>query len=272
LWDLFSREAVWSGAFDQYAASKRKRGTSEVDVEFLKEIEGWREVLARNIALRNKDLSSDDLNAAVQSTIDRVVFLRMAEDRRLEPSEQLLKLCERDDIYARFMRNLCHKADEKYNSGLFHFQREQDTDEEPDRITPKLAVDDKVFKPILQSLYFEHGSPYQFDLLPVEILGTVYERFLGKVIRLTSGHQAKVEEKPEVRKAGGVYYTPKYIVDYIVEHTVGRRIERRSPMQLAGLRNGKQPLRVLDMACGSGSFLLGAYQCLLEHCLKWYVE
>jgi len=272
LWDLFSREAVWSGAFDQYAASKRKRGTSEVDAEFLKEIEGWRDALARNIAIRNKDISSDDLNAAVQSTIDRVVFLRMAEDRRLEPSEQLLKLCEQDDVYARFMRDLCRKADDKYNSGLFHFQKEQDTDEDPDRITPKLAVDDKVFKPILQSLYFAHGSPYQFDLLPVEILGTVYERFLGKVIRLTAGHQAKVEEKPAVRKAGGVYYTPKYIVDYSVEHTVGRQIDGRSPMQLAGLRNGKQPFRVLDMACGSGSFLLGAYQRLLDHCLKWYVE
>ena len=125
LWDIFSREAVWSGAFDQYAASKRKRGTSEVDVEFLKEIEGWRDALARNIALRNKGLSSDDLNAAVQTTIDRVVFLRMAEDRRLEPYEQLLKLCERDDIYPRFMRDLCRKADEKYNSGLFHFQKEE---------------------------------------------------------------------------------------------------------------------------------------------------
>ncbi len=121
LWDIFSREVVWSGAFDQFAASKRKRGTSEVDVEFLKEIEGWRDTLARNIALRNKDLSSDDLNAAVQRTIDRVVFFRMAEDRQLEPDEQLLKLCERDDIYPRFMRDLCRKADEKYNSGLFHF-------------------------------------------------------------------------------------------------------------------------------------------------------
>lgn len=272
LWDVFSREAVWSGAFDQYAASKRKRGTSEVDAEFLKEIEGWRNVLARNIALRNKELSSDDLNAAVQSTIDRVIFLRMAEDRRLEPYDQLLKLCEQDDIYPRFMRDLCRKADDKYNSGLFHFHKEQDTDEDPDRITPKLTVDDKVFKPILQSLYFAHGSPYQFGVLPVEILGTIYERFLGKVIRLTAGHQAKVEEKPEVRKAGGVYYTPAYIVDYIVKQTVGRQIDRRSPMQLAGLRNGKQPFRVLDMACGSGSFLLGAFRCLLDHCFGWYVE
>jgi hypothetical protein len=272
LWDVFSREAVWSGAFDQYAASKRKRGTSEVDVEFLKEIEQWRDALARNIALRNGALSSDDLNAAVQRTIDRVVFLRMAEDRGLEPFEQLLKLCQREEIYARFMRDLCRKADEKYNSGLFHFQQESGISDEPDRITPKLTVDDKVFRPILESLYFAHGSPYHFGVLPVEILGTVYERFLGKVIRLTAGHQAKVEEKPEVRKAGGVYYTPAYIVDYIVQQTVGRQIEGRSPAQLAGLRNGRQPLRILDMACGSGSFLLGAYRCLLDHCLKWYVE
>ncbi|MGH7950133.1 MAG: Eco57I restriction-modification methylase domain-containing protein, partial [Candidatus Binataceae bacterium] len=270
LWDVFSREAVWSGAFDQVAASKRKRGTSEVDVEFLKEIEGWREALARNIALRN-NLSQDDLNAAVQMTIDRVVFLRMAEDRGLEPYQQLLKLCERTEVFPRFMRDLCGRADRKYNSGLFHFQRERGVSEEPDRITPRLAVDDKVFQPILESLYFEHGSPYHFGVLPVEILGTVYERFLGKVIRLTAGRHAKIEEKPEVRKAGGVYYTPAYIVGYIVKHTVGPQIEGKSPAQLAGGK-GKHPYRVLDMACGSGSFLLGAYQYLLDHCFKWYIE
>jgi len=275
LWDVFSREAVWSGAFDQYAASKRKRGTSEVDVEFLKEIEAWRDELAHNIALRNASLSDDELNRAVQLTIDRIVFLRMAEDRGLEPYEHLLSLCERGSVYERFIREVCRKADDKYNSGLFHFQKEDGVSEAPDQITPRLAVDDKVFRPILQSLYFAHGSPYHFGVLPVEILGTVYERFLGKVIRLTAGHQAKIEEKPEVRKAGGVYYTPAYIVDYIVRETVGRQIEGRSPAQLAGGK-GKaafaKTFRVLDMACGSGSFLLGAYRCLLDHCLKWYIE
>jgi hypothetical protein len=270
LWDIFSREAVWSGAFDQYAASKRKRGTSEVDVEFLKEIEGWRDALARNIALRNGDISSDDLNAAVQMTIDRIVFLRMAEDRGLESQEQLLKLSERPEIYPRFMRELCRKADAKYNSGLFHFQKEDGVAEAPDRVTPKLTIDDRVLKPILESLYFAHGSPYDFGVMPVELLGTVYERFLGKVIRLTAGHQAKIEEKPEVRKAGGVYYTPAYIVQYIVNETIGQQIKGQSPAQLAGGKV-KPPLRVLDMACGSGSFLLGAYQCLLDHCLAWYV-
>ena len=120
IWDVFSREAVWSGGFDQYAASKRKKGTSEVDSEFLKDIEGWRDELARNLALRNSALTADDLNAAVQKIIDRLIFLRMAEDRKLEPDRQLLALCDRPDIYARFLSYVCRKADEKYNSGLFH--------------------------------------------------------------------------------------------------------------------------------------------------------
>jgi len=269
IWDIFSREAVWSGSFDQYITSKRKRGTSEVDTEFLKDIESWRESLARNIALRNPQISVLDLNAAVQRTIDRIIFLRMAEDRGLEPYAQILKLCEQPGIYRRFITGLCRKADERYNSGLFHFQKEPGISDAPDTITPRLIIDDKTLKPIIQSLYFEYGSPYHFGVLPVEILGTVYERFLGKVIRLTAGHQAKVEEKPEVRKAGGVYYTPSYIVDYIVKNTVGKQVEGKSPAQIAKGKDG-QPIRILDMACGSGSFLLGAYQNLLDHCTKWY--
>ncbi|MCX6994075.1 MAG: N-6 DNA methylase [Kiritimatiellaeota bacterium] len=270
IWDVFSREAIWSGTFDKYAASKRKRGTSEVDSEFLKDIEGWRDVLARNLALRNSDLSSEeDLTAAVQRIIDRLIFLRMAEDRGLESYGQLLKLCEQPDIYNRFMSGVCRKADQKYNSGLFHFQKEIGVSDAPDTLTPSLAVDDNALKPILQSLYFEHGCPYHFGVMPVEILGTVYERFLGKVIRLTAGHQAKVEEKPEVRKAGGVYYTPAYIVNYIVHSTIGKQIEGKSPADLAGGKT-TPPFRILDPACGSGSFLLSAYQFLLDHCLKWH--
>ena len=103
-------------------------------------------------------------------------------------------------------------------------------------------------------------------MLPAEILGQVYEQFLGKVIRLTAGHQAQVEDKPEVRKAGGVYYTPAYIVDYIVRQTVGRLLEGR---RLAGQVDA-DVLRVLDPACGSGSFLLGAYQFLLDWHLAQY--
>jgi len=243
----------------------------EVDVEFLTEIDAWRQTLGRHIAARNAGIPSDDLNAAVQLTIARLVFLRLAEDRGLEPPGQLLKLCKQPEIYARFMRRVCRRASKRYNSGLFHFENEPGVPQAPDRLTPALSVDDKMFKPLIQSLDFPHGSPHGSRLLPVEALGAVYERLLGQVIGLTPGHQAEIEGRRKVRRASGAYYTPAAIVDYIVKQTVGGKIQGKSPAQLAGA-NDEPPLRVLDMACGSGVFLLGAYQCLLDHCLKWYIE
>ena len=84
--DVFSRDAILKGSFDKFATdNKRKRGTAEVDDVFLEEIERWRTELARNIALRNQHLSVRELNTAVQRTIDRLIFLRIAEDRGIEP-------------------------------------------------------------------------------------------------------------------------------------------------------------------------------------------
>mgnify|MGYP001415313465 CR=1 FL=1 len=180
-----------------------------------------------------------------------------------------------EKVYPRLVE-LFQRADEKYNSGLFHFQKEKGR-EAPDTLTTQLDLDDKVLKDIFRRLYYP-DSPYEFAAMPAEILGQVYEQFLGKVIRLTKGHQAKIEEKPEVRKAGGVYYTPKYIVDYIVENTVGKLLEGKTPQQVGGLtatfaesKTGR-PLTVLDPACGSGSFLIVAYQYLLDWYLKQYTE
>ena len=236
-WDelaqIFSKDAVWNGSFDRYAeGTKGKRGTTEVDAEFLKEIEQWRLLLARNIALRNFRPSATaaetppnlhraerQLNYAVQTTIDRILFLRICEDRQIEPADQLLQIAEGADIYAHLLI-LFQKADQKYNSGLFHFNKEKGQTSEPDTFTPTLQIDDKILRQIIKSTYYP--CPYMFNEIPVEILGQVYEQFLGSVIRLTPAGQAKVEQKPEVRKAGGVYYTPRYIVDYIVQNTLGR--------------------------------------------------
>jgi len=254
IYNVFAKESLLQGSFDRYAQDTRgKRGTGEVDAAFLKEIEGWRETLAHNIALRNPALTIHELNFAVQRTIDRVIFLRMTEDRGIEDYGQLRLLTRTPDIYAQLIELYRH-ADEKYNAGIFDFQA--------DTLTRTLTIDDKVLKPILADLYYPQ-SPYEFSVLPANVLGQVYEQFLGKVIRLTPGHRAKVEEKPEVKKAGGVYYTPTYIVDYIVKQTVGKLIEGKTPQQIS-------KLRILDPACGSGSFLLGAYQYLLDHHLRWY--
>jgi type I restriction-modification system DNA methylase subunit len=265
--DIFSREAVLKGSFDKYASdNRRKRGTAEVDDAFLEEIEGWRAALARNIALRNRQLDVRELNAAVQRIIDRIVFLRIAEDRGIEKYGQLQALAASKDVYDG-LTSLFRKADDRYNSGLFHFKKGDGSNETLDTFTLDLTIDDKVLNPILNSLYYPE-SPYEFSVLPADILGQVYERFLGKVIRL-AGTRAVIEEKPEVKKAGGVYYTPAYIVDYIVQNTLGKLLEGKTPSQASGEdRRTKDPapLRVVDPACGSGSFLIGAYQYLLD----WY--
>ncbi|MEA2014018.1 MAG: TaqI-like C-terminal specificity domain-containing protein [Thermodesulfobacteriota bacterium] len=262
-WDeiasIFSRKAVLKGSFDKYVESSRaKRGTAEVDTAFLEEIERWRETLARNIALRNPGLTIRELNFAVQRTIDRIIFLRICEDRGIEPYGRLLSLRNGTQAYPRLCQ-LFRQADDRYNSGLFHFRKEKDRTSSPDDLTLDLAIDDKTLRDIFTNLYYP-DSPYEFSVLPANILGQVYEQFLGKVIRLTPGHRAVVEEKPEVKKAGGVYYTPTYIVDYIVKQTVGKLVEGKKP----GPRGAVSRLKILDPACGSGSFLIGAYQYLLD--------
>lgn len=267
-WDeiasIFSRDAVLKGSFDKYAeATKKNKGTEEVDEAFLKEIENWREILAKNIAIRNPDLSQRELNFAVQVTIDRLVFLRICEDRGIENYGRLLAEVNGTNIYGRLKQHF-RDADDRYNSGLFHFENEKDQSESPDTLTLGLQIDDDVLKEIISHLYYPE-SPYEFSVLSADILGQVYEQFLGKVIRLTDGHRAKIEEKPEVRKAGGVYYTPTYIVQYIVEHTIGKLVEGKTPKEV-------EKLKICDPACGSGSFLLGAYQFLLDWHLKYYMD
>ncbi len=259
---IFSREAVLKGSFDKYAeSSKTKKGTAEVDAAFLKEIESWREMLARILALRNPGLSQRNLNFTVQTTIDRIIFLRICEDRGIEDYGRLLSLQNGTNVYERLCQ-LFRQADERYNSGLFHFRAEKMRPEPPDDLTLSLLIDDKVIKEIIKNLYYP-DSPYEFSVLSADILGQVYEQFLGKVIHLTTGHRAIIEDKPEVKKAGGVYYTPRYIVDYIVKNTVGKLLEGKTPKQAANIK-------ILDPACGSGSFLIGAYQYLLDWHRDWY--
>ncbi len=261
--NIFSREAIHAGAFDAYAESKKaKRGTAEVDESFLQEIESWRQSLAKNIALRNPDIGLRLLNTAVQKTIDRIVFLRICEDRGIEPYSQLMALKNGSNVYERLVQ-IFIRADARYNSGLFHFREEPGRSEKPDTQTLNLTIDDEIIQGIISHLY-SPDSPYEFSVFSADILGQVYEQFLGKVIRLTRGHRAKVEEKPEIRKSGGVYYTPTNVVDYLVRNTVGTLLEE------AGTPKKAASLKILDPACGSGSFLINVYQVLLNWHLEWY--
>jgi hypothetical protein len=267
IYSLFSREAVHAGSLDRFAeAAAVPRGSATVDAAFLKEIETWRLALAKNLVEQNPGLTQRQLNYAVQMTIDRIIFLRMAEDRGIEDYGRLDQLLHGTDTYAR-LREFYRRADERYNSGLFHFAEERGRPEPPDELTPSLLIDDGVLRGIIRNLYYPR-SPYEFSVLPPDILGQVYEQFLGRVIRLRPAHGLAVEEKPEVRKAGGVYYTPTFVVQHIVEQTIGPLLEGRKP----GPRGGVSKIRIVDPACGSGSFLIVAYQFLLDWHREQYVK
>lgn len=264
-WDgiasIFSPEAISKGSFDRYADSTTaKKGTAGVDSAFLLVIEQWRTALARNFALRNSSLTTIELNYAVQRTIDRILFLRICEARGIEEYGSLRKL--QTTIYRR-LADCFRQADDRYNSGLFHFHKEHDRPEPPDELTLTLTLDDAPLKAILRQLYYP-DSPYEFSVLPADILGQVYEQFLGKVIRLTDGHSAIVEYKPQVKKAGGVFYTPTYIVNHMTTNVVATLCRDKTPKEIS-------TLAILDPACGSGSFLIVAYQCLLDWHLNWYL-
>ncbi|OFX37770.1 MAG: hypothetical protein A2X08_01825 [Bacteroidetes bacterium GWA2_32_17] len=254
IWNTFSKESVLKGSFDKFVKSDtNKKGTATVDFEFLQSLDKWRTYLATSISLNNKNLDEDELNFVIQQTIDRLIFMRIAEDRNVEFYGQL-KNCITKGNYYQNLFEVFKKADEKYNSGLFDFKK--------DSLSKNVTIDNKVIKNIITELYYPN-CPYEFSVLSVEILGSAYEQFLGKTITIDKAHIAKIEEKPEVRKAGGVYYTPQYVVEYIVKNTVGKLIEGKTPKEI-------EKIKIVDPACGSGSFLIGAFQFLLDYHKDFY--
>lgn len=256
IYDTFSREAIYNGNFQNFIKDKtQKKGNVTLDKDFVESLEKWRKSLAQSIAKNNLKINDEELNHAVQLLLDRLIFLRFCEERDVEPFGQLQAVANHSNIY-KHLFELFYIADKKYNSGLFHFEN--------GCVTEKLKLEDKVIKGIIEDLY-PPKSDYAFSIMPVEILGNAYEQFLGKVIRITSGHNIRIEEKPEVRKAGGVYYTPQYVVDYIVEQTIGKLIEGKSPKEI-------EKIKIVDPACGSGSFLLGAYKYLLNYHQNYYFK
>ena len=257
LYRKFSYEAVSHGDFDIYFESaKDKKGTASVDNDILAMIEDWRTLLAEDIALHNTEIDEFNLTGSVQKIIDRILFLRICEDKEIESYDTLKNIAEsKAGIYEK-LKTLFDNADQKFNSGLF----------KKDSFTDGLNLQDKTVITIINALYYPICQ-YEFSVLPVEILGSIYERFLGKIIRFSrktkNGHSVEVVEKPEVQKAGGVYYTPTYIVKYIVKNTIGKKIEGKTPEEVAAMH-------FVDPACGSGSFLIGAYQYLLDFHLNYY--
>ncbi len=213
-----SKDALYDNESQYYKFAKKKikKGELSVDDNFLKFLSKCRNELAINIANRNKEKHFDEkqFNHIVQLIIDRIIFLRITEDRAIEEYQSLLALTKNNNIYDE-LKLIFKKCEGRYNSSLFL----------SDYLIENITVDDLTLKHIIKGLYYP--NPYEFSVMPVEIIGSIYEQFLGSVIRVLPAGGVKVHEKPEVQKAGGVYYTPEYIVQYIIENTLGSYIKKK---------------------------------------------
>lgn len=265
---LFSREAVATGALDRFADSLPKpkgkarqlaflpAGQQPVDEQFLSDLEQHRAALASAFKAHNPRLGSEELTEITQRTLDRLVFLRFLEDKLIETRFRVADFLKESarDRWSRF-RAVSRQLDATYNGIVFKEHSLLDA--------PGLAPEGEAFSDVLQWLAHTH-SPYDFNSIPIHILGSIYERFLGTVIVATA-KEAHPELKPEALETHGVYYTPEYIVRFIVEHTVGKLVAGKTPSAVA-------EMRFADIACGSGSFLIAVYDYLLRFHEKYYNE
>lgn len=252
LWPLLSRHAVFSGDFDRrFAVGGTRHGAEQFDDFFLRQVRSWRERLAADIHANTPGLSPGELTYAVQLFLSRIVFLRICEDREIERYETLRNLPAAHTFDALLAE--LRRADAFYNSGLFRLL---------DDARLGIRISDAVLQSVIGELYYPQ-SPYTFAVVETEVLGEIYEQFLGEEITINGG-AVEIVRKPEVRESGGVVPTPRYIVDAIVARTLAPALAGKSPADLADFT-------VADICCGSGIFLLAVYEFLLEHCLGWYL-
>lgn len=272
----FGRDAVAAGSLETLFAQVKKikpgrrirtvdrmlidlKGAEPVDRVFLDYLEKFRQHFARAIYHDNKkDFPEADtlhgaakLTETVQRLIDRLVFMRVCEDRGITKHGSLRTLLDRASAEGDLtgaLRAEFRELDREYNGYLYKYHP----------VLDQIPLPEDVISDFVRTLYPPDG-PWDFAQIGDDILGIVYERFLGHTVTVKRGN-AVVEEKPEVRHAGGVYYTPRFVVDTIIRRVVGPKVAGKSPSQLLDVK-------VLDPACGSGSFLVAAFQYLIDHCL-----
>jgi hypothetical protein len=228
-----------------------KNGSGDVTSHLLSGIGAWRERLARHIALRNPTLGSGELDSAVHRIISRIIFLRICEERGIVTPGTLTSILTGEGVYRRLSDHLPGSGDGKDGGA-------------PESFTPDLTIDEKIFEEIREQLYSPGESP-EYSAVTPAILGQVFDRFLGKTIRLRGGHHARIEEKPEVKAGGGIHDVPGFALDYVVKTSVGELVKGKIPGE--GTK-----ARILDPACGAGSFLIAACQFLYDWHRDWYMR
>lgn len=242
LYKLLSYNSVASGFIDDYF-SLTQNDLSTFDDYFLRQIENWRHQLATEIIFNNSGLNDEDINYLIQRLLNRIVFLRICEDREIEKFENLKSIKNYDELKALFI-----KSDKKYNSGLFEFIE--------DNFTLKINLKSEILINIFNELYYPE-SPFDFSVVDPSILSQIYERYLGSKIAIVNSSQITIVEEPEVAVSSGVVPTPKLIVENIVKETLDEVFINKSHEDIL-------KYKIADICCGSGTFLISVYDFLIE--------
>lgn len=252
IYALLSRESVFGGYYYEFVESEFPHtgsGKERVDDVFLGQINEWRLAIAQSLLSSNDRFKDEELlNDFVQDFINQIVFLRICEDKNLPVYHKLSELDE-SDVGSSLME-LLRTADKRYNSGMFS------------RTSTISYLDEKVVIEIVKALYYPQ-SPYLFDIIDSNIFGQIYEMFLSEHIVVDGGsvHLARKREY----KDRSVVATPVEIARYIVDCTLRSLCEDKTLNQI-------KSIRCADIACGSGIFLLEAFQFLMDRCLDWMYE
>ena len=251
LLQLLGKESVYTGHFEEvWANIELNAAHQSVDSLFLEQINQWRLMLGRQILSYNPDLEIGYIGDIVQSYINKILFLRVCEDRSIETYQRLLAIADHhshEELVAKFK-----EADNKYNSGLFEELVSENV----------IGNVSSSFWTIIRQLYFPE-SPYSFAVLSSDILGRIYEIFLAEKLAVVDG-ELKIVKKPENAERD-IVTTPNFVVREILHQTAAEIIQGKTANEINNLR-------CADIACGSGAFLLELYQMLHDTLVDYYLE
>lgn len=247
IYNMLSKEAVLTGQFEHHFGNIQGALRREpFDQYFLDQIRTWRMMLGEDILRNNPNVDAETLNIFVQRVLNRTIFLRICEDRCFENYESLKAIATYQDL-----RTMFAAADQKYDSGLFELLEED-----------RLTVSDSVIIEIFQSLYYPNNS-YEFGVIDPYIIGQIYELFLDETLVIRENGHIETQEKPEVVDSQGAVNTPKNITDIIIEETLRPLYENKTPEEVA-------QYRIADICCGSGNFLLSAFEYIVNYHIEYY--
>lgn len=263
LWDFFSKEEIDEGSLSRRLPDdERPKGSKTFDEDFEEKLSEWRKEIAKSILRYGKERAAALISAASQRILDRIIFLRICEEFGFEELGSLLEMGQNEDgFWPLFLEEHTKRYCKVYDGILFPAQDEDD----PTGVDAHLRswwLKGRIFREIAETLY--SPNPYRFDVVPIELLGGIYERYLGKRLRVV-GNEVTDEYKPEYQRTKGAIYTPQWVVQRVVEKALSPLTRGKTPDEL--LR-----LRILDPACGSGSFILGVYDYLEKLILSWFAK